>query len=169
MNFSSLKKMIEEIEKKKEPTRNDYKEVYNKVKDILENDIFENCYIFEYIKLSHSIGKADDNFEDSSKFANYIKRAKYKKIVKFNLESYNPKKTTEEKMEYILNEANNCGRLKFYFNNEINAKNPNKHLYSIVDVGGYEDLYYSCDEEGEENGMIIFNDIIPISLTPFEM
>ena len=79
-------------------------------------------------------------------------------------------------MEYILEQANHDQpRLKFYFNINNNSNNPNKHIYQIVDIGGYEDVFYFVNENGDEtdnddnNCYATFNPIIPISLKPFKM
>ena len=173
--MENLKNTFEKMDIKKVEKDKEFKKLYDSVKELLENNIYEDCYIFEYIKLTHRLSTGSEDHEmiaGEKELVNYIDSEKLKKIVKFNLKYYNPKATKEEKMVYIMDQANNDGTLKFYFNTPNNKKNPNKHLYSIVDVGGYMDSYtFTNTENGDDEPscIAIYNDIIPISLKPFKM
>jgi len=172
--MDNLKNTFEKMDIKKVEKDKEFKKLYDSVKELLENNIFEDCYIFEYIKLTHRISNGSEHhgmIAEETDIVNYIDHKRLKKIVKFNLKDYNPKATKEEKMNYIMNQANNDGTLKFYFNTPNNSKNPNKHIYSIVDVGGYMDSFHfkNSDNSDETYCIAIYDDIIPISLKPFKM
>tara|TARA_R100000742_G_C4278898_1_gene102375 strand:+ start:3993 stop:4511 length:519 start_codon:yes stop_codon:yes gene_type:complete len=172
--MENLKNTFEKMDIKKVEKDKEFKKLYDAVKELLENNIYADCYIFEYVILTHRISTgSEDNgmIAEEKDIVNYIDSAKLKKIVKFNLEDYNPKATKEEKMNYIMDQANYGGTLKFYFNTPTNKKNPNKHLYGIVDVGGCEDSFHFTNTEDSDETITIvaYNDIIPISLKPFKM
>jgi hypothetical protein len=163
-----------ELQKLEKEKNKDYIKLYFAVKDFLENNIYEDCYLFEYVRLTHRISTGSEDhgmIAEQKDIVNYIDNEKLKKLVKFNLKDYCPKKTKEEKMDYIMDQANNDGTLKFYFNTPNNKKNPNKHLYAIVDVGGYEDSFHLTNTEDSDETITIvaYYDIIPISLKPFKM
>ena len=172
--MENLKNTFEKMDIKKVEKDKEFKKLYDSVKELLENNIYEDCYIFEYIRLTHRISTGSEDhgmIAEQRDIVNYIDNEKLKKIVKFNLKDYCPKKTKEEKMDYIMDQANNNGTLKFYFNTPNNKKNINKHLYAIVDIGGYESSsHFTNTEDSDETITIVaYNDIIPISLKPFKM
>tara|TARA_S200002703_G_scaffold158083_1_gene167526 strand:+ start:105 stop:575 length:471 start_codon:yes stop_codon:yes gene_type:complete len=145
---------------------------YYKVKDLLVKDIFENCYIFEYIEQYNTVDyyNIDDRFADNDEdkvFVNDLKYRKCKDIIKIEDKCLN-----EYDINSVLKWANEGhDDIHFYFNRHNNIENPNKHLYKILSVSRDDD--YECSyvyqPDGEQNTLIKIRNIIPISLIPFEM
>jgi len=168
--MENLKNAFENIELQKlEKEKNkDYIKLYFAVKDFLENNIFEDCYIFEYIEQYNKkeyVNPENMYINENKQWVNDLKYKKHKEIVKI-------KEPEKYKIKHILEWANEGhDDVHFWFNTSDNMKNPNKHLYKILDIhilDEYEISYFH-NTDGEHETMVRLRNIIPISLKPFKM
>lgn len=166
----TFKKMdIKKVEKDKE-----FKKLYDSVKELLENNIYEDCYIFEYIEQYNKTDFYDvDNrysVNGDKTWVNDLKYKKRKEIVKIKEHPLN--KDYEEFCNSVVEWANEGhDDVQFAFNTYDNRKNPNKHLYKILSiciVDEYEISYFH-NPDGEQETSVKLRCIIPISLKPFKM
>lgn len=169
--MEELKKTFDKMDIKKVEKNPEFKELYNNVKNLLENNIFEDCYIFEYIKqYNHNEYVNPDNMyiNKDKQWVNNLKYKKCKDIVKLDTEFTNKENYTKNVIEWIDNGDND---VQFFFNINKNMKNPNKHIYKILSTtcdDEYEISYFD-NPDGEKDTMVRVRNIIPISLKPFKM
>jgi len=130
--------------------------VNSMVKDFLMENIFDDCYVFEYIE--QIITK--EIFEEE--IYNYIKPVRRKDIVKINEDVFEHKS--------IIEDANNLGNKFsfFFFEGEGEGEDvKDKKLYRellVVDIE-YDAPRIIYDTEGSnDNALLQYSVIIPISL-----
>ena len=167
--MENLKNTFEKMDIKKVEKDKEFKKLYDSVKELLENNIYEDCYIFEYIEQYNKpeFYNVDDRYlvNGEKTWVNDLKYKKRKEIVKI-------KDPEKYKMHQVLEWANEGhDDVHFCFNRPDNLKNPNKHLYKILDIDTtdeYEITYFHQDD-GEQETSVKLRNIIPISLKPFKM
>jgi len=134
--------------------------VNSMVKDFLMENIFDDCYVFEYIEqiITKKI------FEEEEIF-NHIKPVRRKDIVKINEDVFEHKS--------IIEDANNLGKkFSFFFFEREGEDVKNKKLYRellVVDIE-YDAPRIIYDTEGSnDNALLQYSVIIPISLYEIEL
>ena len=170
--MEELKKTFDKMDIKKVEKNQEFKELYDQVKNLLENNIYEDCYIFEYIEQYNKpdFYNVDDRYLVGDKtWVNDLKYKKRKEIVKIK----EPPKGEYIDFQKTVCEWANEGHddVQFVFNRNDNMKNPNKHLYKILDfcVSDDYEISYFYQDDGEQETSVKVRNIIPISLIPFKM
>jgi len=170
--MEELNKTFDKMDIKKVEKNQEFKELYDKVKNLLENNIFEDCYIFEYIEqYNHTeyVNPDDMYINENKQLVNDLKYKKRKDIIKFNISGFTDKEKYIQNVIEWINEGHDD--VQFVFNRDDNMKNPNKHIYKILSTicsDEYE-ISYLHNPDGEQETMVRVRNIIPISLKPFKM
>lgn len=137
------------------------KVVNSMTKDFLMTNVFDDCYVFEYIEQIITKKKMED--DDGGEIFNDIKSVRRKYIVKISEDVFDHKE--------IIDDANNLGnKFTFYFFEDEDVKD--KNLYRELLVIDTEDdaprIIY--DTEGSShNALLQYSVIIPISLYKIEL
>jgi len=134
--------------------------VNSMTKDFLMTNVFDDCYIFEYIEQIITKQKMDD--DDGGEIFTDLKSVRRKDIVKMDEDVFDHKE--------IIDDANNLGnKFTFFFYKDDDEKD--KKLYRELLVIDTEDDAPRIihDTEGVYNALLQYSTIIPISLYKIEL